>query len=59
MGFGAEIVSQIIDKAFQYLDAPVKRVGAKFALVPQAPGLETEILPQVDDIELAALEVLG
>jgi len=32
-GFGAEIVAEIAKEAFNYLDAPVNRVGAKFSPV--------------------------
>ncbi len=57
MGFGAEIAAQIADKAFSYLDAPVKRVAAKFAPIPYAPPLENYVLPGDEDIK-AALEEL-
>ena len=47
-GFGAEIVSRISDFAFEYLDAPVKRVASKDSPVAYAQNLEDEILVQVD-----------
>ncbi len=47
-GFGAEIVSRISDFAFEYLDAPVKRVASKDSPIAYAQNLEDEILVQVD-----------
>ena len=44
-GFGAEIAAQIAEEAFDYLDAPVKRVGAPFSPVPFNPTLEKAWLP--------------
>jgi 2-oxoisovalerate dehydrogenase E1 component len=57
-GFGAEIAAQIADACFQWLDAPVKRVGMKYvAAVPHSPALETVVLPQTEDVS-RALEAL-
>jgi len=53
MGFGAEIAAQIADKAFHHLDAPVKRVAARFSPIPFAPPLEEYVLPQIDDVRKA------
>ena len=44
-GFGAEIAAQIQEHAFDHLDAPVLRVGEKFAPIPFAPVLEEFIVP--------------
>jgi len=57
-GFGAEIASTIMSEAFDYLDAPVIRVGAKFAPIPYNWDLEKEIIPQDADIEKAVRESL-
>jgi acetoin:2,6-dichlorophenolindophenol oxidoreductase subunit beta len=44
-GLGAEIASQIQESAFDYLDAPVSRVGAPFSPVPFSPALEKHYIP--------------
>lgn len=44
-GFGGEIAARIADKAFEYLDAPVRRLAAFDAPTPFAPTLEQEVLP--------------
>jgi len=49
-GLGAEIAATISDEAFDFLDAPVKRVGAPFSPVPFAPLLERLYLPNKQDI---------
>jgi 2-oxoisovalerate dehydrogenase E1 component len=56
-GFGGEIASIIAEEAFEYLDGPVKRVGATFTPVGFNPILETAILPNSDKIFKAALEL--
>lgn len=58
-GFGGEIAARIADKTFYYLDAPIKRVGAKHFPIPFAPELENYVLPQEEDIEKAIREVMG
>jgi 2-oxoisovalerate dehydrogenase E1 component len=50
-GFGGEISAQISEKLFQYLDAPILRIGAKDTPIPYAPNLENYILPNAKDIE--------
>ena len=57
-GFGAEIVSRISDKGFEFLDAPIKRVAAKDSPIPYSQVLEDEILVQVDWI-VDSLNELG
>ena len=59
MGFGAEIAAQITDKAFEHLDAPVKRVAGAFSWVPFADPLERAVLPQDDDVLAGVRDVLA
>lgn len=54
-GYGAEIAAIVADKGINFLDAPIKRVGAKHAPIPFSPVLENYVLPQVEDI-IAAVE---
>jgi pyruvate dehydrogenase E1 component beta subunit len=58
-GFGAEIAAQAQLAAFDFLDAPVERVGAPFAPVPFSPPLEDAYLPGRDDVYAAARATLG
>jgi 2-oxoisovalerate dehydrogenase E1 component len=58
MGFGAEIVARIADECFDWLDAPVARVGADDCFIPSAPNLELEALPAVEDVRAAAERLL-
>jgi len=57
-GVGAEIASQIYELAFDYVDAPIKRVAQKEVPLPYNRDLEQMALPQVDDIIKAVKEVL-
>jgi 2-oxoisovalerate dehydrogenase E1 component len=58
-GYGAEIAARIADETFAYLDAPVKRVAATDTFVAYAPELEEVILPQVESLKRAMLELAG
>ena len=49
-GVGSEISAQIMERAFDYLDAPVKRVCGKDVPMPYAANLEKLALPSVQDV---------
>jgi 2-oxoisovalerate dehydrogenase E1 component len=57
-GYGAEIAARIGDELFEYLDAPVKRIGATDTFVAYAPQVEDFILPQTEDVEKGVLELM-
>lgn len=59
MGFGAEIAAIVQHQAFDYLDAPVERVGAKFVPVPFAPVMEEYVIPQQADVLAAIKRTIG
>src|SRR5712692_160633 len=50
MGFGAEVASVVQYGAFDYLDAPIERVGARFTPLPFAPGMEEWCVPHANDV---------
>jgi len=49
-GFGAEIAAQVGAAAFDFLDAPIVRVGAPFAPIPLSPPLEDAYLPGAEEV---------
>ena len=57
-GMGGEIAARIADEAFEYLDAPVKRIGARDTFVPFAGNLEAAVLPQVEQVHAGLVELL-
>jgi len=58
-GFGGEIASMIAEsEAFDYLDAPIKRLGGVATPIPYNPELEKAAIPQVPDIVKAVKETL-
>jgi pyruvate dehydrogenase E1 component beta subunit len=56
-GFGAEIVSQVQQAAFDELDAPIARVGAPFTPIPFSPPLEDAYLPGHSQVAAAVRSV--
>jgi 2-oxoisovalerate dehydrogenase E1 component len=52
-GYGTEIATRIGDELFEWLDGPVKRVGAMDCFVAYHPDVEDAILPQIDDLSEA------
>src|SRR5579883_2755891 len=58
-GYGAELTAQVQRAAFDYLDAPIERVGAPFAPVPASPSLEAAFLPGRAEVAAAVRAALG
>jgi len=59
-GVGAEIAARIAEsEAFDYLDAPIKRLAGLDIPVPYNRNLERHMVPQVDNIVAAARELVG
>ncbi|MDX6411627.1 MAG: acetoin:2,6-dichlorophenolindophenol oxidoreductase subunit beta, partial [Gaiellaceae bacterium] len=59
MGFGAEVASVVQYGAFDYLDAPIERVGAKFTPLPFAPVMEEFVVPHMGDVLQAIRRTVG
>ncbi len=59
MGFGAEVTSVVQEQAFDWLDAPVERVGARFAPLPFAPVMEQYVVPHAEDVLNAIRRTVG
>jgi pyruvate/2-oxoglutarate/acetoin dehydrogenase E1 component len=59
MGFGAEVASVLQYQAFDWLDAPIERVGAKFTPLPFAPVMEEWVIPHADDVLQAVMRTVG
>jgi 2-oxoisovalerate dehydrogenase E1 component len=58
-GYGAEIAARISDELFEYLDGPVRRIGATDTFVAYAPDVEDAQLPQVENITQAILKLVA
>ncbi len=52
-GVAGEIIARINELAFEWLDAPARRVAAHDVPLPYAPTLEDFVLPQTDDLVAA------
>src|SRR6059036_3149256 len=59
MGFGAEVASVLQYQAFDWLDAPIERVGAKFTPLPFAPVMEQFVVPHMEDVLEAIMRTVG
>lgn len=57
-GVGSEVASRIYEEAFDYIDAPIRRVAQKEVPLPYNRTLEQAALPQVEDVIAAVREVL-
>jgi pyruvate/2-oxoglutarate/acetoin dehydrogenase E1 component len=58
-GVGAEVAALITEHAFEDLDAPVRRLTAPDVPIPFSPSLEQRVLPGLDDLKEACLELLA
>ena len=58
-GIGSEIIAQVQEYAFDWLDAPIKRVTGQDVPLPYAENLEKLALPQEEDIVNAVLHILN
>jgi acetoin:2,6-dichlorophenolindophenol oxidoreductase subunit beta len=59
MGFGAEVAAVIQHRAFDWLDAPIERVGSKFCPLPFAPVMEQFVVPHDSDVLEAIRRTVG
>jgi pyruvate dehydrogenase E1 component beta subunit len=59
MGFGAEVAAVVQHRAFDWLDAPVERVGARFVPIPFAPVMEQYVVPHAEDVLAAIYRTVG
>jgi pyruvate dehydrogenase E1 component beta subunit len=58
-GVGAEIAAGLQERCFDYLDAPVARLGGAEVPMPYAKDLERAAIPSVDDIVQQVLRLVG
>jgi pyruvate dehydrogenase E1 component beta subunit len=59
MGFGAEVAAVIQYQAFDWLDAPIERVGAQFAPLAFAPVMEQFSIPGPENVLAAIYKTVG
>jgi pyruvate dehydrogenase E1 component beta subunit len=59
MGWGAEVCAIVQQRAFDELDAPIERVGAKFCPLPFAPVMEQWVVPHAHDVLQAIRRTVG
>jgi len=58
-GIGAEIAAQVVDRGFDDLDAPVRRLNGLHVPTPYSAPLEASVVPQLPDIEQAIRDLLA
>ena len=58
-GIGAEIAAQVMDRAFDELDAPVRRLNGRHVPTPYSAPLEAAVVPHREDIERAIRDLLA
>ncbi len=57
-GVGSEVAARIYEEAFDYVDAPIRRIAQKEVPLPYNRALEQMALPQVEDVVRAVKEVI-
>ncbi len=58
-GVGAEIAAQVAEQAYEYLDAPIRRVATPDIPIPFSPPLERAAIPTADVIARTARQLVG
>ena len=58
-GFGAEVAAQVVDRCFDDLDAPIRRLNGAFTPTPYSPELEAAVVPDADSIARAIRDLLS
>jgi len=58
-GWGAEVASVVQEEVFDYLDAPILRVGAYNVHIPFSPPLQDFVVPDSKSVEDAVRKVVG
>ena len=58
-GVGAEVAALVTERAFEHLDAPVRRLTAEDVPIPFSPPLERAVLPQIEQMKEACRELIA
>jgi len=58
-GIGAEVAARVAELAYEYLDAPIRRIAAADVPIPFSPPLEEAALPNQDDIVRTVKELIA
>jgi 2-oxoisovalerate dehydrogenase E1 component len=58
-GIGAEIAAQIVDRGFDQLDAPIRRLNGAHTPIPYSPSLERAVVPAVENIAKAVRDLVA
>jgi len=57
-GWGAMLASEIYETAYEWIDKPIKRIGAEEVPIPCSKALEERVLPQISDIKDAIIDLI-
>jgi 2-oxoisovalerate dehydrogenase E1 component len=58
-GIGAEITAQVVDRGFDDLDAPIRRLNGAYAPTPYSPALEAAVVPGIPAVAAAIRDLLA